>query len=233
MSTEVAALRARCVAVGFDVVHPFRLHWFNGEAEPHLRLPDFGRPGALAIVIGNSARLWPVFTRALQEDATLGAEEHPLDTYVEKALGAAFAEVVVAPYVLHWAHRMIPAPIAIQRIAHASGLAHLSPSHLSIHRALGPWLALRAVAVVDVEGPHGERPHAYDPCTACAKPCLAALDRAIALSGATRADDVEREWQAWADVRDVCPEGKSQRYGDDQLRYHYTKNRSILRPTAR
>jgi hypothetical protein len=171
--------------------------------------------------------------RAVREDALLEAAEHPLDNYVEKAIGAAFAELVTARHALHWAHRMTPTPIAIQRIAHASGLAHLSPSHLSVHRELGPWFALRAVAVVDVEGPRGERPFAYDPCTACGKPCLAALDRALALSGAPREGDVEREWQAWADVRDVCPEGKPQRYGDDQLRYHYTKDRSILRRPAR
>ncbi|MET0592718.1 MAG: hypothetical protein ABW133_08475, partial [Polyangiaceae bacterium] len=181
------------------------------------------------IVIGNSSRLWPVFRRAMNEDATLRGADHPLDTYVENALTAVFTEVIAARHVLHFAHHTTPAPIAIQRIAHASGLAHLSPSRLSIHCTLGPWLALRAVAVVDVEGPLGERPRPHDPCTACATPSRLAFARALALSGAPSARDVEREWQAWADVRRVCPEGKTHRYDDDQLRYHYTKDRSILR----
>jgi hypothetical protein len=233
MNDDIAALRERCDAAGLDVVHPFRLDWFNEEAEPHLRLPDFGRPGALAIVIGNTVRLWEPFTRALRDDAALADHADPVDAYVETALVAVTSATLRARHAIHWAHRTTPAPIAIQRIAHASGLAHLSPSRLSVHRSFGPWLALRAVVVVDGSGPSGERPRAHDPCTACAKPCLAAFDRALADSGTSRARDVEREWEAWADVRGVCPEGKSFRYGDDQLRYHYTKDRSILRRFVR
>lgn len=232
MTDEVEALRQRCEAAGLDVVHPFRLDWFNDETEPALRLPDFGRTDALAIVVGNTRALWDAFTRVLSEDGALANSENPLDTYVETSLVAAARGAISARHAIFWAHHTTPAPIAIQKIAHASGLAHLSPSRLSVHRSFGPWFALRAVVVVDAPGP-SERPRALDPCTPCAKPCVAAFDRALAASGATRADEVEREWEAWADVRAVCPEGKSFRYGDDQLRYHYTKERSILRRYAR
>jgi methylmalonic aciduria homocystinuria type C protein len=233
MDDDIAALRARCDAAGLDVVHPFRLHTFNEGAEAHLRLPDFGRADALAIVIGNSVRLWEPFTRALRKDAALAGQAEPLDAYVEAAVVAAARDTLRARHAIFWAHRGTPAPIAIQRIAHESGLAHLSPSRLSVHRSFGPWLALRAVVVVDAAGPDSESLCAHDPCTACAKPCVAAFDRALAASGAPRADDIEREWEAWAHVRDVCPEGRSFRYGDDQLRYHYTKDRSILRRLVR
>jgi hypothetical protein len=224
-----AALRARCEGVGLDIIHPFCVDWFNDEVEPSIRLPDQGRRGALGIVIGNTRHLWTVFASAVRHDAALLDVDHPLDAYVERALTDAAAQSIDARHDIFFAHRMTPAPIAIQRVAQASGLAHLSPSRLSIHPAYGPWWSLRAVVVVDANGPSGERPRAPDPCTPCAKPCLAAFDRAVAASDVTRPGDVERQWKEWAEVREVCPEGKASRYGDDQLRYHYTKDRSILR----
>jgi hypothetical protein len=226
---DIAALSARCDEAGFDIVHPFCVAWFNGDIQASLRLPDWERPGALGILIGNSRRMWPAFTRALRNDAALVDAEHPLDVHVERALTDAAGQSITDRYVILWAHRTTPAPIAIQRIAHASGLAHLSPSQLSIHPTYGPWWALRAVIVVDTDGPIGERPRAPDPCTACSKPCLAAFERALAATDLGRAGDVERQWKPWANVREVCPEGQTFRYDDDQLRYHYAKDRSILR----
>jgi methylmalonic aciduria homocystinuria type C protein len=241
----VTALRTRCESAGLDIVHPLRLDWFNDGVEPSLRLPDGGRARALALVIGNTRALWPAFLAAMQSDEALRDVEHPLDTYVERALTDAARQSIADSHVILWAHRMMPAPIAIQRVAHASGLAYLSPSHLSVHPVYGPWLALRAVIVVDADGPAGERPEPHDPCTRCAKPCMPALERATAASSPTdaqaaiggpraiRSDEVERQWALWANVREVCPEGRHHRYGDDQLRYHYTKDRSLLRQVLR
>jgi cyanocobalamin reductase (cyanide-eliminating) / alkylcobalamin dealkylase len=224
---EIAALRARCNEAGFDIVHPFRLSWFNDAVAPSLRLPDGGRPAALGVLIGNTRQMWPAFTRVLRADPALLDLEHPLDVYVERAISDAAAQTITERHVLLWAHRTTPAPIAIQRVAHASGLAHLSPSQLSIHPTYGPWWALRAVIIVDRDGPEA-RPRAPDPCTACSKPCLGAFDRALAATDLNRPGEVERHWRPWANVREVCPEGQSFRYADDQLRYHYAKDRSVL-----
>jgi len=224
-----AALRARCDEAGFDIVHPFRIAWFNDTVEPSLRIPDWGRQSALGFVVGNTRRLWSVFARRAAEDRSVLGVENPLDSYVEKALTNAASRSIDDRHVILFAHHMTPVPVAIQRVAHASGLAHLSPSRLSVHPTYGPWLALRAVIVVDADGPTGDRPFLHDPCTPCPKPCLAAFDRALAATEMGRPGDVERQWESWADVREVCPEGRAFRYGDDQLRYHYTKDRSILR----
>jgi methylmalonic aciduria homocystinuria type C protein len=224
-----SALRSRCDVAGLDVVFPFCVEWFNGRVEPSMRLPDYGRSSALGLIIGNTRRLWPVFASALRDDASLLGAEHPLDTYVEKVLTDAAAQSIADRNVVLFAHRMTPAPIAIQRIAHEGGLAHLSPSRLSVHPRFGPWWSLRAVIVVDADGPLGDRAVAPDPCTPCAKPCLAAFDRAVAATDLARPGEVESQWKSWAEVREVCPEGRAFRYGDDQLRYHYAKDRSILR----
>ena len=224
----IETLRAGCNVAGFDIVHPFRLDWFNDIAPPDLRLPDGGRPRALGVVIANTRHLWPVFARVLADNGALADEEHPLDTYVERAITRTAEQSIPDAHRIFFAHRLTPAPIAIQRIAHASGLAHLSPSRLSVHARLGPWLSLRAVIVVDVEGPPGTAISAPDPCTPCAKPCMAAFERAMAATDLTRAGDVERQWKSWVNVRDVCPEGRTERFDDDQVRYHYAKERAIL-----
>jgi hypothetical protein len=227
-AADIAAFSAHCAQAGLDIVHPFRLDWFNDHVEPSLRLPDADRPRSLGFVIGNTLRLWPVFTGALRASPALAEVEHPLDAYVEGVVLRAVEQSIAARHHIFWAHRMTPAPVAIQRVAHATGLAHLAPSRLSIHSFAGPWLGLRAIIVVDVDGPEGERPVAVDPCTSCTKPCLVAFDEALSRTDVSRPDDVERQWKAWANVREVCPVGKDRRYGDDQLRYHYAKDRSIL-----
>jgi hypothetical protein len=39
---------------------------------------------------------------------------------------------------------------------------------------------------------------------------------------------MNEHFDAWRRVRDVCPEGAAYRYQEDQLRYHYTKEREPL-----
>jgi methylmalonic aciduria homocystinuria type C protein len=183
-------------------------------------LPSFGRENARAIVIGNTRGLW--------EHVQVGT-----DAYVERAVRAAF------PAAEHrWAHQ-VPATIAIQRAAVIAGLAWLSPSHLCVHPEYGPWIALRAVVVLDEPAPPA-RPRVPPPCD-CARGCGEAYARAIAAGvprstaelrgGASRrghrdegVGSAEREpatWRLWLAVRDACPVGRAWRYADDQIAYHY------------
>jgi cyanocobalamin reductase (cyanide-eliminating) / alkylcobalamin dealkylase len=213
---------------GLDLVQPFCAAWHNGASfDPDQRLFDFERGRALGLVVGNTKELWPRFRQALAADETLAAAPDPLDAYVEASVRAALA--FLEPRVwLRFAHERVPSALPIQKIARSAGLAWLSPSHLSLHPRHGPWIALRAVAIVDVEGPPGERPAASDPCTPCPKPCLPALEHALRTTATLASASVEDNWLAWLAVRDACPEGKSSRYGDEQLRYHYTKARRLL-----
>src|SRR5690348_4085497 len=133
------ALAARCARAGFDLLAPFDVATFNAVAAPAERLPDHGRGHALAVVVGNGRALWPIFRAAVAGDR----QPDPLDRYTVRVLTAA-AEEAGVPFVALWAHTLSPRPIPIQRVADAAGLARLSPSHLSIHPRLGPWLALRA-----------------------------------------------------------------------------------------
>jgi methylmalonic aciduria homocystinuria type C protein len=224
----VRHIAAGCAAAGLDLVQPLRVGWYNDRIEAELRVPDLGRPANLAVLIGNTRVLWERFVEALRRDPGRAAGDDPLDDYVI----AAITEVLSAlPHrrEVRWAHDT-RTPVAMQRLAQIAGLAHLAPSHLSVHPVFGPWIALRAVAILDVEGPAQPPPAPPNPCDRCEDACLAAYRRAVDLAGASATSHgaLSEHWEHWRAIRDACPAGRAYRYGDAQIRYHYTKDRAIL-----
>jgi hypothetical protein len=202
--------------------------WFNVDAPPEERLPDLGRPDALAFVVANSRALWPVLRRVVAGDPTLAHAEHPLDTYVTRILETAVCQAD-CPATILYAHTVSPRAIPIQRIAERAGLAPLGPAFLSIHPTWGPWFGFRAVVVVDAAGPPEAKPP-WNPCALCPRPCVAALAEAREMSSepAVGAQGLAAAWRAWVRARDACPVGREHRYDEDQIEYHYTKRRSLI-----
>jgi methylmalonic aciduria homocystinuria type C protein len=221
-----------CRDAGLDLVSPFQVEWYNRRVVAADSLPNFGRASALGLLIGNTRELWGRFRAALELDAELRADPHPLDAYVVARLTSAVQQIT-APTAIVWAHRIEPRALPVQRVAEVAALAAISPSHLSIHPTHGPWFALRAVVVVDAEGPAGEPPPLISPCATCQQPCVPALDEALRASERAAlplSRAVRTDWRRWARVREVCPVGPLSRYSDEQIEYHYTKDRErILR----
>jgi cyanocobalamin reductase (cyanide-eliminating) / alkylcobalamin dealkylase len=207
----IDTLQRRCAEAGFDLVAPFDVADFNALAAPADRLPDHGLGHALGVVVGNGRRLWPVFLAACRRDPAAARRPDPLDHYTVSTLTSA-AEGTGCPFVALWAHRVDPRPIPIQRVAEVAGLARIAPCHLSVHPQLGPWLALRAVLVLDAEPAPPPSALAH-PCTGCPQPCMEALARALP----------SKDWHRWLEVRDACPLGRDARYGEAQITYHYSK----------
>jgi len=228
-SRIVDALRKGCTGVGLDLVQPFAAAVYNRAVPPEWRIEDFGRPRALGVLFGNTRALWQPFLRAVAAEAELAADQHPLERYLRERLVPLVTAASDRRHRLYWAHETRPA-LPIQRLAELVGLASLSPSHLSIHPQHGPWLALRAVLVLDVDGPDAPAPALESPCPACHKPCLPALERALGETGAELGSaTIAANAGAWIAVRDACPVGRASRYGERQLCYHYTKDRKLLR----
>jgi methylmalonic aciduria homocystinuria type C protein len=200
---------------GLDLVHAFPSRLVGETAGEPVR------EGRLGLLFGNTRALWPALRAAVRSDPTLRASEHPVDSWcvehVERALASLGEDRA-----LRWAHTPPPDAFPIQALAHAAGLCDLAPCGLAIHPELGPWLALRAVAIVEVEGPD-EPPPPPRICADCAAPCLAPFEAARAASG-----PVESNWRLWLAVRDACPVGREHRYPEPQLAYHYTKDRTLL-----
>jgi methylmalonic aciduria homocystinuria type C protein len=227
--TEVAdALAAACRSRGFDLAAPLRVGWYNDAVGVRARLPDYGRPSSLAVLIGNTRAFWAPFLAALGEDSALAADPNPVEAFSLRCIAAA-AHATAVPCEIRWAHQVGVRTVAIQRLAEIAGLAWLAPSNLCVHPSYGPWIALRAVVVFDVEGPPGPPPGIGDPCGACAQACGPAFHRALHGGSAQEPEP----WRAWLAVRDACPLGRAHRYGDDQIHYHYAKDRSVLERAMR
>lgn len=210
---SIEDFRARCAERGFDLSAVFNSAWCADD--PTTRLPAFERGAALAVVIGNTRSLWPALTAALRDDATLAAHPDVVEAYAERTISAAAAATEV-PFHTRWAHGGVGGFLPIQRIAARAGLAWLSPAHLCVHPTFGPWIGLRAVIVFDLAPPSVPPPVLADPCGACRQGCEPAF--------AATTDD----WRSWLAVRDACPLGRAHRYSEDQLHYHYTKDRRFL-----
>jgi cyanocobalamin reductase (cyanide-eliminating) / alkylcobalamin dealkylase len=186
-------------AAGFDIVHTF-------DAATLARQPGLAMlagDARLGLLIGNTRALWPPFTAAL-EDPVLAGERDPLDHYTERVIDATFPGAR-----RYYGHRRYDGAFPpLQRLAAATGLGALAPSHLVIHPIYGPWFALRAVVLVEGEPP--VRAPIPQPCR-CDASCRAAFARA------QRSED----WRDWLAVRDSCPL-RTWRYSDEQVHYHYS-----------
>jgi methylmalonic aciduria homocystinuria type C protein len=184
---------ARLSAAGFDLVHAFDAH--AAAHEPGWeRLAGGPR---LGLLVGNTRALWPVFS------AHRRAEPDPLDRYTERSLTDAYPGRTI-----YFSHRAEDgAFLPFTRLAVAVGFAALAPSHLVIHPIYGPWIALRALVVIDGEPP--ARAPIPKPCV-CADPCRSALAAALPTT----------DWRAWLAVRDACTI-RAHRYDDEQIRFHY------------
>lgn len=201
----------------------------------------------LAVVAGNSRRIWEPFVSWLDADPSRRSFDDPLDSYVEARIEFAVAEAGTSTRSwVGYSNRVRPEPLPMQRLAVASGLAHQSPAGLVIHERCGPWIALRALIIVDLPAPVAlskASGSTRSPCIGCSAPCVAAYKRARGLARLSThrppapsehptPRDLSPASRLWLAARDACPVGVADRYGAAQILYHYDKNQSGLQLTV-
>jgi cyanocobalamin reductase (cyanide-eliminating) / alkylcobalamin dealkylase len=216
---------------GFDLVARRGLAPIRFELEQlGIVLPQSQNP--LGLVIGNTRAIWPKFLAALHERPELLACEHPLDQWVEERISSAVfrSGANARSYFTH--RRLHEGYLPLQRWAERLGFLALSPSHLSVHRDYGPWIALRALVIVDVETDESSaEPAATEPCGSCTAPCREPFARVSRQSEQQSGTErVVSHWKEWLAVREACPVGREFRYSDEQIRYHYGRDRTVLLP---
>ncbi len=218
------------VARGLDLLEPFDAASYNYAIRGTSLRPieTFGRSHSQAWLVGNTRTLWPHFLAALRAKEELREGENPLDTYVCEVVSE-FARALGARSRIYLAPEGGPDLVSMVRAAQVAGFACVAPSHLAIHTEYGPWFALRAVVALDrTFVPEREETRADEPCATCDAPCLVALERAERETQPDETGALGPGWRYWVAVRDACPLGHPYRYEDEQVRYHYTKNRTAL-----
>ena len=231
--TLLDALAASLAPSGLDLTAPMRVDWYNRHEPAPIRLPEPAGPGSLAVGVGNSVAMWPPFLQGVRDEPGLLEGQHPLDAWVERRVLAALAGLPVRPSSVHWVNGPGSRSFSMQRAAVATGLVGMAPCRLTIHRGVGLWFGLRAVVLFDCEGPVEPLWAEPFPCASCTeRPCLPLLERALgaAAEGAQAPSmmGVRQRWEPWFAMRDACPHGREHRYGELQVRYHYSKQRRFL-----
>ncbi len=210
-----AAFRAACAAAGLDLVAYAPLSALNAAVPAQHALPAGERPDPLAAVVGNSRALWEPFLDAMIDDDALRADADPIDRWVERTITAAAGARALVRFV----HRR-PLP-PIRAFAVASGLASFGDAHLCVTTDHGPWIALRAVVVFDVDaGDVAVVP--APPCAHCTFACGPAYAQAAGAPGS------HPSLRAYLAARDACPLGADARYSDAQIAWHYDRDRAAL-----
>ena len=183
---------------------------------------DLPYRGRAAVLLASTRALWAPFVAWLRALPARAEVPNPLDTYVAERVAELLpGREVVWP----WAEGA-PGFVAL---AVQAGLLWRGPGGLGIHRRYGPWVGLRGLVLLD-EPPAAREVAPAPACLLCATCCAPAW---AALPAPESEASFRREWRAWASARASCPLGADHRYGDDQLAYHYTHDRDILRRIAR
>lgn len=157
LETLHKALSLRLGKSGFDLIHPFRVSWYNQaiakeklEVKP---IPTFGRDDCPAFLIGHSKKFWQPFVSGLKRDPALLQETDPIDVYTKKTVSLEMQQQEKESgedYDLFLSSEYGDRLISTQRVADIAGLAQLDyNTYLSIHPVYGPWIAFRGVLVVN------------------------------------------------------------------------------------
>lgn len=253
MTTFAEDLRQK----GFDICVPVRPEWYNDLLDEEglgdlIRLPT--ENVSTGYLIGNTRNFWATFVewcRARYDGRCEDLPLHPVDTYTQESIEQAVESFSEASQVFYAANCSRETIVSMQRVAVVSGFAyHDRNTQLTIHPKYGTWHAYRAVVVFFGEH-HGDSallPPARVPNLLSPEEeleALKAMQYALSLTSSTINGDLCQQLHksvitdkdkaaAWIRIRDCVGLGKQEhRYEENQLLYHYTKDKMYLRNAIR
>jgi methylmalonic aciduria homocystinuria type C protein len=228
-------LKGLLEAQGFDLLAAFTVQAYNDGRKPGVpNLPTFGRNDTLAFVIGNTKALWPSFLRHLAKHPEALDLEAPLDVYTQEHIGAIIMEECSKRGLaseLRWGFKLPTEEgfVDLLRAAQLSGLAFLDEDiHMCTHPEYGPWIAFRAVVVMDAGAWRArlDAPLASNPFPELRPQILGKLSE---MRGAGAMDEWSAHWRDWAHLRTLAgAAAKEHAYDEQQIEYHYTGSRAAL-----
>lgn len=172
--------------------------------------------------------------------AARAGEEHPIDRVGRGAIARALSTLPAGSRLVE---QEATDRFDLRRLAERAGLGVVSPHLLLlIHPVFGPWVSVRGLVAVPVDLP-ASGPLAYDPCGACARPCLdacpvgaysraASFDVDRCATHRLRSDDVPPPATHCAErchARYACVVGPEHAYGDAESRHRHRAGLPMLR----
>lgn len=244
---DLRSFTAKLGRAGIDIVTPLDVDWYNAyikeEKLPLKPIPSFGRKsGTVALLLGNSKALWPAFLEWLGTQPDPKAVAEPLDTFVTSSIEEALT-VFGGKHDVFWPWEGGDRLVSMQRVAVCSALCYHDPeTQLAIHPKFGAWVAFRALVVLDIPPAKLEVPKAAPERLGCLLSDDEKVAARAAMAAALRASDEANLCTqlhgangmktdvrlAWAALRDCVRVGRSHRYSEEQLTYHYTKEKAVL-----
>ncbi|CAG8634947.1 13670_t:CDS:2 [Ambispora gerdemannii] len=242
---------------GFDLVKAFPAQRYNAKILSNISpLPTYKRNSTLAFVIANTKHLWSYFLRNLYNQSQMHHNpwnNNPLDLYTKQSVAESVNEVLgiidqrdVKCDIRHAFEMEKSRFVAFQLLAHESGLAYYNRTcGLNVHEIAGPWIGLRSVVTLDLEGPSIsdttiplENPYPEGDSLLKAKLFSILHQKNFTSSNKEKekstANGISRDWYQWVELRDLASGFMTEeaqikwRYSEEQLEYHYTKNLSRL-----
>ncbi|PNW71447.1 hypothetical protein CHLRE_16g654750v5 [Chlamydomonas reinhardtii] len=234
-----ADLAQQFALAGLTIYQSFTAQAYNSTRKEGVpALPTFGRKNTLAVLVGNTKELWRCFLKHLARDPEQLDNDSPLDSYVRKTISSIVDGVYLPPTDLEPPQVRFadtfsgPNFCDMLHAATVSGLAWKDDElHLCCTRRWGCWFALRAVIVFDADAPASaiditamEEPFPQ------LRPQLSQAYAEVVAAGGLQ--NWAASWRSWAALRQLASSlatVEGCQYDDEQMAYHYTKDRDVLR----
>ncbi|ORY41396.1 hypothetical protein BCR33DRAFT_719000 [Rhizoclosmatium globosum] len=248
--TALRSFLADLNTAGLDLVFPFPAQTYNttcltstanSQGNPLPPLPTFSRKSTLSLLVANTKHLWPIFLSYYKSSPSARAATDPLDDYIDSTITTLLkTHFPSTPATTRYTHDTGDRFVHFQRLAHHIGFAHYNPTlFLSVHEQYGPWFAFRALVVLDIEFEENvwddmliTKPTHIPPLDPVPDQLEAVkfhMDRFFAAAQGYDNRAHENHVHLIA-ARDASTKDSARhyRYSDDQIRYHYTKDVSVL-----
>jgi hypothetical protein len=179
----LTAVRDTLAPAGLNLVAALPVARYDQGVPERFHLSKRYRDAKSLMVIGNGGgQFWSEFQRyGVEHPVFCEHERHPLDAYtqavVEECVPALLRRYGVTGHLVY-PFRFEQQPVSFVHLGAMAGLGARSLLGMLVHPEYGPWMALRAAVVLDVEiEPTPVAP--FDPCGTCEeKPCIRACPAA-------------------------------------------------------
>lgn len=238
---DLEFIRDRAARWGLNLVAALAVTRYDAAVPEAARLGPIEPRARTVVVIGNGGgEFWSYYQRYLKLHPEHAARAHPLDDYTralvndELVTGLASRETyarALFPFVEE------PVHLRFMDLARLAGLGAPSLLGLLVHPEYGPWIALRAALLMELEFEAAGPALNFDPCPQCAsRACIAACPTAaVSLAGWDAHGCADYRIAAPAacagacHARRACVLAPQARYPADELAYHQERSLRAIR----